>query len=42
MPIVGDDIYGDKGERLHLHAAYIEFDHPVSKEKVSFELEPKF
>ena len=35
-PIVGDDIYGSKGERLHLHAAFIEFRHPFSKELLQF------
>jgi tRNA pseudouridine32 synthase/23S rRNA pseudouridine746 synthase len=28
MPIVGDDLYGEKTNRLHLHAAFIEFLHP--------------
>ncbi len=31
-PIVGDDLYGLKGERLHLHAEEITFCHPVTKE----------
>ena len=35
-PIVGDDLYGTKDTRLHLHAAKIEFTHPTSKEKMSF------
>ena len=42
FPIVGDDIYGTKADRLHLHAAYIEFDHPLTKERVRFESEPGF
>ncbi len=41
-PIVGDDIYGHKGERLHLHAAAIEFVHPISKEVIKIEMEPDF
>lgn len=41
-PIVGDDLYGKKGERLHLHAALIEFVHPVSREVVYFEKEADF
>lgn len=41
-PIVGDDLYGVKGERLHLHAEWIKFRHPVSKEMVQFELEADF
>jgi tRNA pseudouridine32 synthase/23S rRNA pseudouridine746 synthase len=35
-PIVGDDLYGTKANRLHLHAAEIEFTHPISKEKLVF------
>ncbi|MEM9889086.1 MAG: pseudouridine synthase, partial [Bacteroidota bacterium] len=41
-PIVGDDLYGKKDNRLHLHAAFLEFLHPASKERVSFELEVDF
>ena len=37
-PIVGDDLYGTPSERLYLHAAYISFVHPVTKEKISFEV----
>lgn len=31
-PIVGDDLYGIKGERLHLHAEMLKFTHPVTQE----------
>jgi tRNA pseudouridine32 synthase / 23S rRNA pseudouridine746 synthase len=31
-PIIGDDLYGKRGNRLHLHAEMLEFLHPVSKE----------
>ena len=31
-PIVGDELYGTKGERLMLHAAEIWFRHPITKE----------
>lgn len=31
-PIVGDDLYGKKGNRLHLHAEQLTFFHPVLKE----------
>ena len=41
-PIVGDDIYGDKAERLYLHAEYIAFEHPVSGEKLFFQVAPEF
>jgi len=32
MPIVGDDLYGKKANRLHLHAESITFKHPLSGE----------
>ncbi len=35
-PIVGDDLYGKKDKRLCLHAAEIEFRHPISMELLSF------
>lgn len=41
-PIVGDDLYGTAAERMYLHAAYIEFTHPQTKEKVSFEIAESF
>ena len=41
-PIVGDDLYGTAAERLHLHAAYLEFVHPVTEEKISFEVTEGF
>lgn len=28
-PIVGDELYGKKAERLYLHAEYLEFRHPI-------------
>jgi len=36
MPIVGDDLYGLKSDRLHLHAERLSFAHPTSKERVEF------
>jgi len=42
MPIVGDDLYGQKHERLHLHAMNLSFDHPVTGERVSFSKAPDF
>jgi tRNA pseudouridine32 synthase/23S rRNA pseudouridine746 synthase len=36
-PIVGDELYGTPAERLYLHAAYLEFEHPVSKTVMRFE-----
>ncbi len=41
-PIIGDDLYGVKGERLHLHAEWIEFIHPHSREKIEFNVKAPF
>jgi len=41
-PIVGDDLYGKKANRLHLHAAFLEFIHPTTKEKLSFHKKAEF
>ena len=41
-PIVGDDLYGDKSDRLHLHAEYIQFEHPVTKEIMEILVEAEF
>ena len=41
-PIVGDDLYGTKDGRLHLHAEFIEFKHPTTMEIVCFQVEPEF
>ncbi|REH47474.1 RluA family pseudouridine synthase [Tenacibaculum gallaicum] len=35
-PIIGDDLYGKKADRLYLHAEKITFVHPTSKKQVSF------
>jgi len=42
MPIVGDDLYGVKANRLHLHAELLELHHPSSKEPMRFQLEAEF
>ena len=42
MPIVGDDLYGIKKNRLHLHAEFIAFLHPLTKKKMSFTVEAAF
>ncbi|CAM3998695.1 MULTISPECIES: RluA family pseudouridine synthase [Flavobacterium] len=34
-PIVGDDLYGTKSDRLHLHAEEITFFHPIVKENIT-------
>lgn len=41
-PIIGDELYGHSGNRLHLHADKIEFKHPISGELMDFELAPEF
>ena len=41
-PIVGDDLYGKKSTRLHLHAAQLDFKHPVSGTLISVEREARF
>ncbi|MDH4462233.1 MAG: pseudouridine synthase [Flectobacillus sp.] len=41
-PIMGDDLYGTKANRLHLHAKTITFNHPVSREELYFEIAPEF
>ena len=42
LPIVGDDLYGTKAERLCLHAQSLSFEHPVTKEKMYFEVDEDF
>lgn len=41
-PIVGDDLYGKKANRLHLHAEEITFIHPTSKKEMTFAVAPEF
>jgi len=42
MPIVGDDLYGDKSNRLYLHAESIEFNHPITGELMRITKEAEF
>lgn len=42
VPIVGDDLYGVKADRLHLHAETLEFRHPVTKEMLVLQVEAGF
>jgi len=42
MPIVGDDLYGKRADRLHLHAGYIAFTHPSTLQRISFEISDPF
>lgn len=37
MPIVGDDLYGKRDKRLHLHAEQLIFVHPVTRERMTVE-----
>ncbi len=41
-PIFGDDLYGKKENRLHLHAEFIEFVHPSTNQNISFRVEADF
>lgn len=41
-PIVGDDLYGIKANRLHLHAERISFMHPITKEGLTVSCEVPF
>ena len=40
--IVGDDLYGTKANRLHLHAAFIQFEHPVSGKTMRIKADAPF
>lgn len=41
-PIVGDDLYGTKANRLHLHAEHLEITHPKTKELMKFQVDANF
>ncbi|MGR3812287.1 pseudouridine synthase [Jiulongibacter sp. NS-SX5] len=41
-PIIGDDLYGLKSERLCLHAESLTVTHPTTQKKISFFAEAKF
>src|SRR5690554_5946872 len=41
-PIVGDDLYGNAADRLYLHAAFLEFTHPISNQRMTFEVPEDF
>ena len=41
-PIIGDDLYGTKANRLHLHAEEITFEHPINKERITILKEAEF
>lgn len=41
-PIIGDDLYGSKENRLHLHAQFLQFTHPITKEAVKIKVDAEF
>ena len=42
MPIIGDTHYGQKADRLHLHAEYLAFTHPITDKRLEFEVAADF
>jgi tRNA pseudouridine32 synthase/23S rRNA pseudouridine746 synthase len=42
MPIVGDDLYGQKAHRLHLHADSLTLSHPISHQTMTFQADAGF
>jgi tRNA pseudouridine32 synthase / 23S rRNA pseudouridine746 synthase len=42
QPIVGDDLYGTKSNRLHLHAEMLTFVHPRTRERMTFQIDVPF
>ncbi|MGR5146898.1 pseudouridine synthase [Photobacterium alginatilyticum] len=42
MPMIGDDLYGKKANRLHLHAERLELTHPITNEFMQFQVEAEF
>jgi tRNA pseudouridine32 synthase/23S rRNA pseudouridine746 synthase len=41
-PILGDDLYGSKAERLHLHAESLSINHPITREPMQFQVDADF
>ena len=41
-PIIGDELYGEKADRLYLHAEYLELTHPITGETVRITKEAEF
>ena len=41
-PIIGDELYGEKADRLYLHAEYLEFTHPITGETGRITKEAEF
>ena len=36
-PIIGDNLYGQRAERLWLHAEHLEFTHPITQKRMTFD-----
>lgn len=41
-PIKGDTLYGHRAERMYLHAEYLEFQHPMTGERMRFNVPAPF
>ncbi|WP_297905883.1 pseudouridine synthase [uncultured Parabacteroides sp.] len=41
-PILGDELYGRKAERLYLHAEYVAFTHPITSERIEIRAKVPF
>ncbi|MNJ86125.1 Ribosomal large subunit pseudouridine synthase A [compost metagenome] len=41
-PIIGDDLYGTRESRLHLHAQFLQFTHPITKEALKIKVDAEF
>lgn len=42
VPILGDDLYGQRADRLHLHAGHIQFIHPRTGKHITFTADDPF
>ncbi|KJY82720.1 pseudouridine synthase [Vibrio galatheae] len=42
LAMVGDTLYGEKADRLHLHAERLELSHPYSHERLVFQIDAEF
>jgi tRNA pseudouridine32 synthase/23S rRNA pseudouridine746 synthase len=42
IPILGDDLYGTKADRMYLHAQEITFCHPITREQMTLRCEAPF
>ncbi|NRB68383.1 MAG: RNA pseudouridine synthase [Vibrio sp.] len=42
LPMVGDGLYGQRADRLHLHAQRLKIEHPYTKQPMTFEADSEF